>query len=122
MGVEDIISGDGESVIINIRRVEERAIECGAQGLVFVHNHPSGDPTPSPSDEGLTRDLVFMGMILRIRVLDHIIIGENSYYSFAGEGLIKKYEDSFLNLKIKSTFAIMGGHFRRTLKPYALVV
>ena len=45
-----------------------------------------------------------MGMILDIKVLDHIIIGANSYFSFADEGLIKKYEDNFLNLKIRSMF------------------
>jgi DNA repair protein RadC len=73
---------------------------------MFVHNHPSGDPTPSKSDKLLTRDLVFMGYILQIKVLDHIIIGENRYFSFADEGLIEKYEDSFLNLRIKSLFDI----------------
>ena len=121
MGVEDIFRGEAESIAINFRAIEERAIEHGAQGLVFAHNHTSGDPTSSPSDNQLTRDLVFMGIILQIKVLDHIIIGENSYFSFAKEGLIEKYEDSFLNLRIRSTVVNQGRHVRRAYKSYALV-
>ncbi len=68
---------------------------------MFVHNHPSGDPIPSRSDKRLTRDMVFVGGIIQIKVVDHIIIGDNSYFSFADEGLIEKYELDFLNLKIR---------------------
>ena len=74
--------------------------------MYFVHNHPSGDPTPSKSDKQLTRDLVFLGNVLQIKVLDHIIVGENRYFSFADEGLIQKYEDNFLNLKIRGVHDI----------------
>ena len=70
--------------------------------MIFAHNHPSGDPTPSKSDKQLTRDLVFAGSVLQIKVLDHIIIGDDSHFSFAREGLIEKYEDSFLTLRIKA--------------------
>ena len=70
--------------------------------MIFAHNHPSGDHTPSRSDRQLTRDLVFIGSVLQIKVLDHIIIGDNSHFSFADEGLIEKYEDSFLTLRIKA--------------------
>jgi len=52
-------------------------------------------------DKRLTRDLVFMGMLMQIKVLDHIIIGVNKYFSFADEGLIQKYEENFLNLEIR---------------------
>ncbi|GAI87659.1 unnamed protein product [marine sediment metagenome] len=48
-----------------------------------------------------SRDLAFVGNVLQIKVLDHIIIGENRYFSFADDGLIQKYEDDFLNLKIR---------------------
>ena len=68
---------------------------------IFVHNHPSGDPVPSKSDKQLTRDLVFVGKIIQIKVLDHIVIGENRYFSFADEGLIEKYELDFLNYRIR---------------------
>ena len=56
---------------------------------------------PSKSDKELTRDLVYAGSIMQIRVLDHIIIGNNRYFSFAGEGLIDEYELNFLNLKMR---------------------
>lgn len=97
----DLFEGTTDSIPIRPREIVESAITHGAANLVFVHNHPSGDPAPSRSDKQLTRDLVFVGMILQIKVLDHIIIGENSYFSFANEGLLQKYEDSFLNLRIK---------------------
>ena len=48
--------------------------------------------------------MVFVGNIMQIKVLDHIVIGGNTYFSFAGEGLIQKYEDSFLHLKIRGVF------------------
>jgi len=101
----DLFEGTLEGIPIRPREIVEIALKHNATALIFAHNHPTGDPTPSRSDKQLTRDLVFIGMILQIKVLDHIIIGGNTYFSFAGEGLIKKYEDNFLNLKIKGTFA-----------------
>jgi len=97
----DLFEGTLESIHIRPREVIENAINHTAAHLVFAHNHPSGDPTPSRSDKRITRDLVFVGNILEIKVLDHIIIGENVYFSFAEEGLIQKYEDEFLNIKIR---------------------
>jgi DNA repair protein RadC len=55
-----------------------------------VHNHPSGDPTPSREDEEITRRLVEGGRLLGIGVLDHIIIGQGGYYSFADEGRLRE--------------------------------
>ena len=98
----DLFEGTLESIPIRPREIVESAIKHNATGLIFAHNHPAGDPTPSRSDKQLTRDLVFIGMILQIRVLDHIIIGGDGYSSFADEGLIQKYEDDFLNLKIRA--------------------
>ena len=100
----DLFEGTLESIPIRPREIVESAIKHNATALIFAHNHPSGDPTPSKSDKQLTRDLVFIGMILPIRVLDHIIIGGNRYFSFADEGLVKKYEDDFLNLRIRGLF------------------
>ncbi|MDB9822457.1 DNA repair protein RadC [Deltaproteobacteria bacterium] len=71
------------------------ALENRAAALVFVHNHPSGDPSPSAEDKKLTRDLVWSSKLLMIQVLDHIIIGNNSYYSFADEGLIRSYIEEY---------------------------
>ncbi len=98
----DLFKGTLDRIPISPREIAESAIKHKAAGLVFVHNHPSGDPTPSRSDRQLTRDMVFAGDIIQIKVFDHIIIGANRYFSFADEGLIQKYEDNFLNLKIRA--------------------
>jgi len=100
----DLFEGTLESIPIRPREIVESAMKHNAIRLIFAHNHPAGDPKPSKSDKQLTRDMVFMGMILQIKVLDHIIIGDDRYFSFADEGLIQKYEDEFLNLRIKAVF------------------
>ncbi len=111
---EDLFEGTLESVPIRPREIVESALKHSTAAIVFVHNHPSGDPTPSKSDKRFTRDLVFIGNIIQIKVLDHIIIGGNRYFSFADEGLIKKYEYNFLNLKIRGVFD-SGVSYRRRL-------
>jgi DNA repair protein RadC len=103
----DLFEGTTDSIPIRPREIVESAIAHSAAGLIFVHNHPTGDPTPSKTDKQLTRDLVFVGAILQMKILDHIIIGENSYFSFADDGLIQKYQDNFLNLKIRGVLASM---------------
>ena len=97
----DLFEGTRDSISIQPREIVESTFKYGASRLIFVHNHLSGDPAPGKTDKQLTRDLVFIGMVLQIKVLDHIIIGDNEYFSFADEGLIQKYEDNFLNLKIR---------------------
>jgi DNA repair protein RadC len=106
----DLFEGTLESIPIRPREIVESAIKYNATALIFAHNHPSGDPSPSKSDKQLTRDLVFIGMLLPIRVLDHVIIGGNRYFSFADARLIQKYEDSFLNLKIRGLFDTVEGY------------
>ena len=97
----DLSEGTINSSAISPREVMENAIKYHSASLIFAHNHPSGNPEPSTSDKDLTRDLVYAGSIMRIKVLDHVIIGGNRYFSFAGEGLIEEYELNFLNLKIR---------------------
>jgi len=99
----DLFEGTVNSSSISPREVIEGAIKHNAVSLIFVHNHPSGNPEPSASDKELTRELVYAGKIMRIKVLDHIIIGENRYFSFAGDGLIEEYEMDFLNLRLRGT-------------------
>ena len=101
--IVDLFEGTVNSSVISPREVMEGAIKHNAAALIFVHNHPAGNPEPSGNDKEVTRDLVYAGSIMRIRVLDHIIIGNNRYFSFAGEGLIEEYELDFLNLKVKGT-------------------
>jgi len=97
----DLSEGTINSSSVSPREVIGGALKSNAAALIFVHNHPSGAVEPSSSDKGLTRELVYAGRIMRLKVLDHIIIGENKYYSFAGEGLIEEYETDFLNQMLR---------------------
>ncbi len=99
----DLSEGTVNGSSVSPREVIEGAIKYNAVSLIFVHNHPSGNPEPSLSDKDLTRELVYAGKVMRIKVLDHIIIGDNRYFSFAGDGLIEEYEMDFLNLKLRGT-------------------
>ena len=103
METADLFEGTINGSAISPRKVVESAIKHNATSLIFVHNHPSGDPEPSSNDRVVTRDLVYAGCIMQIKVLDHIIIGNNKYFSFAGEGLIEEYELDFLNLRATRT-------------------
>jgi DNA repair protein RadC len=73
--VELISQGLLDSILVHPREVFRPAIAANASAVVLVHNHPSGDPTPSQSDVRTTLDLVRAGQLLRIEVLDHIILG-----------------------------------------------
>jgi len=96
---EDLFEGSLASSVVYPREIMKQAIKYNAASLIFVHNHPSGDPDPSPSDKDITKELVFAGNLMQIKVLDHIIIGDNKYFSFADEGLIEEYNLNFLSLK-----------------------
>ncbi len=113
--VADLAEGTVSGSFITPRQVVEGAIKQNAASLIFVHNHPSGNPEPSKSDRDLTRDLVYAGSIMHIRVLDHIVIGDNRYFSFAGEGLIEEYEMDFLNLKVSGTSEAKRNRYRARL-------
>ena len=71
-----------------IREVFHRAVQNFAASIICVHNHPSGDPQPSQEDKVFTQEIIQAGQVLQIRALDHIIIGDNKYFSFVDEGLI----------------------------------
>jgi DNA repair protein RadC len=115
--IADIAQGTVDKGMVSPRQVMESAIKHNAVSLIFAHNHPSGNPEPSPSDEQITKDLVFAGGIMQIRVLDHIVIGENRYYSFAVEGLIEKYEGDFLDLKLKGVSEAKRRLYRAKVLP-----
>jgi DNA repair protein RadC len=74
--VAQISNGTLDTILVHPREVFEKAISGGAAALVLVHNHPSGDPTPSEADIKVTRDLIRAGQLLKIEVLDHVIIGQ----------------------------------------------
>jgi DNA repair protein RadC len=72
--------------IVHPREVFNLAVKESAAAVIFVHNHPSGDPQPSPEDRVLTTRLVQAGEVLGIPVLDHLIVGDGRYVSFADRG------------------------------------
>ncbi len=111
----DLFEGTINSSAISLREVMEGTIKYNAVSLIFAHNHPSGNPQPSQNDKQLTRDLVYAGSIMRIKVLDHIIIGNNVYFSFAGDGLIEEYELDFLNLRARGTSEAKRSQYRAKL-------
>jgi DNA repair protein RadC len=76
--------------LVHPREVFALAVRESAAGVIFLHNHPSGDPVPSVEDRQLTDRLVAAGKLLGIRVLDHLIIGDGRYVSFADEGWLKE--------------------------------
>jgi DNA repair protein RadC len=75
--------------IVHPRDVFNLAVRESAAAVIFVHNHPSGDPQPSPEDRALTCRLVQAGEVLGIPVLDHVIIGDGRYLSFADRGWLR---------------------------------
>ena len=74
--------GTLDSSLVHAREVFRHALNESASSVVLVHNHPSGEPTPSLQDRRITRDLVEAGDLLGVPVSDHVIIGERRYYSF----------------------------------------
>ncbi|MFC1884071.1 DNA repair protein RadC [Thermodesulfobacteriota bacterium] len=99
---KDVFKGSLSGSAVYPREIMAMALEYKAASLVFVHNHPSGDPSPSKEDRKITRDLVWAAKLLSLQVLDHIIIGRNTYFSFADEGIIRhftaEYEQKLTNL------------------------
>lgn len=77
-----------DASVVHPREVFRPAIIESAAALILVHNHPSGDPVPSPDDRAITRQLAEAGRILGVPILDHIIIGDGRYVSFVEAGLL----------------------------------
>ncbi len=73
--------------LVDVRLVFKLALEMGATGLILCHNHPSGTLIPSDADKQITRKLKLAGDSLEIKVLDHLIVTENNYFSFVDEGI-----------------------------------
>jgi DNA repair protein RadC len=85
---EALWQGSVDEASVHVREVIARAIALGATALIIVHNHPSGDPTPSSQDIRLTRDLVEAGRHMKVTVHDHVIVGANGRTSMRAMGLI----------------------------------
>jgi len=85
---EQLSKGGITGTLVDVRLVMRKAMEYGAVGLVLAHNHPSGTLKPSASDRQLTEKLKAAAEVLDVKILDHLIITQNSYLSFADEGLL----------------------------------
>ncbi len=90
MLIRDELMGEGtiDEAAVYVREVIRRAIELGSAALILVHNHPSGDPSPSRADIEITRQIMAAGKGLGIGVHDHIIMGREGHASLRGQGLI----------------------------------
>lgn len=88
-GLFEVSRGTLNASIVHPRDVFQRAILQNANSIILLHNHPSGNPTASKEDIDITRRLINSGDILGIKILDHIIVGnEDNYISFKAEGLL----------------------------------
>jgi len=85
---EALWQGSIDEASVHVREVIARAIALGATAIIIVHNHPSGDPTPSNQDIRLTRDLVEAGRHMKVTVHDHVIVGAHGRTSMRAMGLI----------------------------------
>lgn len=83
----EVYRGSLNSSLIRVSEVFKEAVRANAAAIIVVHNHPSGDPTPSPEDISVTRAIVQAGKLLDIEVLDHIVVGKNKFISLKSRGL-----------------------------------
>jgi len=88
IAVEEIHIGGMSAMVVDPKIIFQKALERKACSIILSHNHPSGAPSPSLEDIRLTEKVKLAGAYIDIKVLDHIIIGEGAYYSFADEGKI----------------------------------
>ena len=87
---EQLSEGTIDRSLVSAGEVFKKALKINATCLILLHNHPSGDPTPSEADISITRKLIKSGEMLGIKVVDHIIIGDKKYFSIAERGYINE--------------------------------
>ena len=87
LGIREVYRGSVNSAQVRIGEVFREAIRENCASIIVVHNHPSGDPTPSPDDVKVTRDLIDAGVLLDIEVLDHLVIGSGAFVSMKRQRL-----------------------------------
>ncbi|MDH7487009.1 MAG: DNA repair protein RadC [Anaerolineae bacterium] len=85
--VHTVYVGNLNTSVVRVGEVFREAIKANSAALIVVHNHPSGDPTPSPEDIAVTEQIVMAGRLLNIEVLDHLIIGQQRFISLKERGL-----------------------------------
>lgn len=88
IGYYKVSSGGTDSVIVDTKVVFTVALKCNAHSIILTHNHPSGTLKPSPADIELTKKIKAAGENLGIKVVDHLIVTQDGYYSMADEGIL----------------------------------
>ena len=90
IGINTVSTGSLTASIVHPREVFKAPVLCNAASILLCHNHPGGDPAPSPEDRAITRKLLLAGEALSIRVTDHVILGDgtSNHYSFADNGAL----------------------------------
>ena len=88
IAVRQISKGGLSGTVADGKVIFQKALEEKATGIVLAHNHPSGSVDPSPADMHLTKSLVKFGTMIDLQILDHLIITDNNYFSFADEGIL----------------------------------
>jgi len=88
LGVSKISQGGLAETTIDIRIILQIALKSNSSKICLCHNHPSGNLTPSTQDQQLTRTIVEAGKLMNIEVLDHLVLSDNGYYSFADCGIL----------------------------------
>ncbi len=97
IAAETLFTGTLTASSVYPREVVRAALDRSAAALIFAHNHPSGDTEPSPADYSITRQLLFACQTVGITVHEHIVIGNNQYFSFADQGHIAQMNREYKN-------------------------
>ena len=88
LNIHEIVRGSVNCAQVRIAEIFREAVRLNATAIILAHNHPSGDPTPSPDDVALTRQAQEAGRLLDIAVLDHLVIADNRFVSLKAQGLL----------------------------------
>jgi DNA repair protein RadC len=87
LAIQTVYVGNVSAAVVRVGELFRDAVRRHAAGLILVHNHPSGDPTPSPDDLHLTAEAIAAGRLLDVAVLDHLVIGHDAYVSLRDRGV-----------------------------------
>ena len=85
--------GSGDASMLETKEVFQHTLRCGANRIILIHNHPSGNPAPSVEDELITQKIKEMADCLEIEFIDHLIVGKHCFYSFASKKIYQNKED-----------------------------
>mgnify|MGYP006294842271 CR=1 FL=1 len=88
VGIKEISKGGISGTVIDVRMILQAALGCSSSSIILAHNHPSGTMVPSEADRKITRKIKEAANLMDITTLDHLILSDETYYSFADEGIL----------------------------------